>query len=62
MGRNGAQHTPEADGEGVLRAAGSPYAFQPGTIYNLNADQFIKDHSDICKEEVAHAVLSALSS
>jgi hypothetical protein len=61
MGRNGAQCTPEADREGVLRAAGSPYIFQPGTIYNLNADQFIQDHSDICKEEVAHAVLSAVA-
>ena len=40
------------------------YNFQPGKIYNLNSDEFIKDgnkdaHSAIDKPEVAHAVWSA---
>jgi len=40
------------------------YSFQPGKIYNLNSDKFIKDgnkdaHSAIDKPEVAHAVWSA---
>jgi len=61
MGRNGAQFTPEVGEERVLRAAGSQYVFQSGSIYNLNADQFIQGHSDICKEEVAHAMLSAVA-
>jgi len=61
MGRNGAQHTPVADNEQVLRAAGSQYSLQSSTIYNLNADQFIQDHNDICKEEVAYVVLSAIA-
>jgi esterase/lipase superfamily enzyme len=61
MGRNGAQHTPVADNEQVLRAAGGQYALQSTAIYNLNADEFIQDHNDICKAEVAHAVLSAIA-
>jgi hypothetical protein len=45
----------------VLRAAGGQYALQSTAIYNLNADEFIQDHNDICKAEVAHAVLSAIA-
>src|SRR6266540_2536968 len=37
IGRNGAVKTPEARG-GELLAAGGPYAFAPGAIYNLGAD------------------------
>jgi pimeloyl-ACP methyl ester carboxylesterase len=61
MGRNGAQHTPVADNEQMLRAAGGQYVLQSSTIYNLNADEFIQDHSDICKAEVVHAVLSVVA-
>ena len=56
MGRNGAQHTAEAEG-GELKSAGQSYAFSPGRIYNLRADSFIKDHSDIAGHEVAYALL-----
>jgi hypothetical protein len=59
MGRNGAQKTPEAN-DGTLLAAGGTYAFQAGTVYNLNADRVISDHGDICKDEVAHALLTAI--
>lgn len=63
MGRNGAQRTAEVfEPARPLRDLGEveamPYAFKPGTIYNLNSDKFIKDHSDICKHEVAAALLS----
>ncbi|HEV8336558.1 MAG TPA: hypothetical protein VGR67_09095 [Candidatus Polarisedimenticolia bacterium] len=65
MGRNGAQFTPEVSASfdslrdfGELKS--TPYDFKPGAIYNLNADQFIKDHSDICKQEVAAALLSVV--
>jgi pimeloyl-ACP methyl ester carboxylesterase len=61
MGRNGAQHTDVDAAEQVLRAIGSPYHLHSGTIYNLNADEFIQGHNDICKEEVAHVVLSAIT-
>jgi hypothetical protein len=60
IGRNGAQHTPEAVA-GNLGAEGSAYSFQAGKIYNLNADQFIQGHSDICKREVAYALLKAVA-
>ena len=60
MGRNGAQHTPERV-VGTLQPAGSAYAFESGKIYNLNADSIIADHSDICHNEVAFALLKAFA-
>jgi len=60
MGRNGAQHTPEVDGAfAELLDVGHPYAFQPGAVYNLRADRFVGDHSDITGPEVAHVILRA---
>ena len=48
MGRNGAQQTAEADGHATtLGAVGATYNFAPGKVYNLLADDFIKDHSDV---------------
>lgn len=60
MGRNGAQATPEAK-DGTLLNVGSPYQFENGKLYNLNADAVITNHSDICKKEVAYALLSAVA-
>jgi hypothetical protein len=60
IGRNGAQHTPEAI-VGKLGAVGSAYAFEAEKLYNLNADAVIKGHSDICKPEVAYAILTAVA-
>ncbi|HZC99113.1 MAG TPA: hypothetical protein VFA46_02645 [Actinomycetes bacterium] len=60
MGRNGAQHTPEAT-DGFLLPVGQEYGLRPGRLYNLNADDFIANHSDICKNEVAYAVLTAVA-
>jgi hypothetical protein len=59
MGRNGAQHTPEAT-DAFLLPVGQAYELQPARLHNLNADDFIANHSDICKNEVAQAVLSAV--
>ena len=59
MGANGAQVTPEANNDFVLSNQ-SKYNFKPGKIYNLKADNCIKDHSDICKKEVAFAVVRAI--
>jgi len=61
IGRNGAQHTPEAT-EGTLGAVGSAYSFKAANLYNLNADAVIKDHSDIRGPEVAYAILKAVAS
>jgi esterase/lipase superfamily enzyme len=60
IGRNGAVKTPESV-SGVLAAANTPYQFKAGHIYNLNSDAVIKDHSDICKPQVAWAMLSAIA-
>lgn len=60
MGRNGAQRTAEAEGrDDALHAVGAPYSLQPGFVYNLNADDFIRDHGDVAGHAVAHALLSA---
>jgi hypothetical protein len=60
MGTNGAQHTPESV-EGMLKAVGGVYTFADGKIYNLDADAIIADHSDICHDEVAFALLEAVA-
>jgi hypothetical protein len=61
IGRNGAQHTPEAT-PGVLGDLGSAYAFEPGTVHNLRADRFIADHSAVTSPEVAYACGMAIIS
>jgi hypothetical protein len=62
MGRNGAQHTPEAKGNaGNLLPVGGTYAFAAGKVYNLKADGFIKNHGDVTGHQVAYAVLNAVS-
>lgn len=60
IGRNGAQKTAEAV-EGKLLAVGGAYAFEGGKLYNLNGDDIILGHSDIAKDEVAHALLTAVA-
>jgi hypothetical protein len=64
MGRNGAQRLEpgtEIDTTfSFLDPVGAQYAFRP-RVYNLNADEFIKGHSDIVKDEVAYALLRAVS-
>lgn len=60
LGRNGAQTTPEAR-NATLLGVGAPYQFEGGKLYNLNADALIGGHSDICKKEVAYALLSAVA-
>ncbi|PYT09228.1 MAG: hypothetical protein DMF60_02975 [Acidobacteria bacterium] len=61
IGRNGAQHTPEADNSSPLGPNNCVYSFQAGKLYNLNADSIIQGHSDIRGSEVAHALLCAVA-
>ena len=61
IGRNGAQHTPEADNSSPLGANDCIYSFQAAKLYNLNADAVIQGHSDIRRSEVAHALLCAIA-
>jgi len=60
IGRNGAQKTPEAS-DGTLLAVGGSYKFAAGKLHNLNADAIITGHSDICHNEVAYAILTAVA-
>lgn len=60
IGRNGAVKTPEAI-KGTLLAAQSAYDFVGGGIYNLNADAFISDHSDVTGPQVAWAFASSVA-
>ena len=60
MGRNGAQHTPERV-VGTLQGVTGTYVFEPGKVYNLNADGVIREHSDICHDEVAFALLNGVA-
>lgn len=60
IGRNGAVKTPEAV-KGMLLAANAAYDFAAGKIYNLTADAFIADHSDICGPQVAWALASGIA-
>jgi hypothetical protein len=61
MGRNGAQKTDEATGHTTtLGAVGATYVFAPGTVINLRADDFIKDHGDVAGMQVAYAIVNAV--
>ena len=60
IGRNGAQKTPECALPGVLLDVNENYAFTNKKVFNLQAD-VIQDHSDICKDEVAYALLKAVA-
>lgn len=62
MGRNGAQHTSEAAGfAGTMQNVGGAYSFEENRVYNLLADQFIRDHGAVAGPEVAYAFASAAS-
>jgi len=62
MGRNGAQKTPEVpDPNGLLKPAGSAYDLRNGVPNNLNGDQIIQSHGDICRDEIAYATLLGIS-
>jgi hypothetical protein len=60
MGRNGAQHTPEAI-FGRLEDVGGRYQFVKGNVYNLKADNFISSHGDVTGHQVAYAILNAVN-
>jgi len=57
IGRNGAVKTSEAVFL-ELGDVGAQYDFAAGTLYNLHAD-VITEHNDICKDQVAYALLTA---
>jgi hypothetical protein len=60
IGCNGAQKTPECAPPGVLLHVNTPYNLIAKKVYNLRAD-VIQNHNDICKDEVAYALLRAVA-
>jgi hypothetical protein len=67
VGAFGAQGLADAVNQPIL-AAGMPYAFAPGSVFNVEASDAIKDggglsgaHSDIDGPEIAHLVWSAVA-
>jgi hypothetical protein len=61
LGRNGAQKTPETEAGIALQPVGGAYAFLPGRVFNLRADAFISEHSDITGPQVAYALLTSIA-
>ncbi|MFM7236589.1 MAG: hypothetical protein ACKOYK_07450 [Cyanobium sp.] len=61
IGSNGALKTPEAISGLSLQPVGKPYALTAGKLHNLRSDAFITSHGDICKPEVAYALLTAVA-
>jgi hypothetical protein len=61
MGRNGAQHTPEAE-KLEMNELGRKYTFSRNKVYNLKADKFIRGHTEVTGDEVAYAILHAVAS
>jgi hypothetical protein len=59
MGRNGAQHTPEAQ-FGILGDLDAQYRFERKQVFNLRADRFIHDHGDVTGHQVAYAFWNGL--
>jgi hypothetical protein len=62
MGRNGALHLKADEASALVTRLldhNAEYQFAPGLVHNLLADDFVKDHSDICNPAVANAIRSA---
>lgn len=66
MGRNGAQHTPEAVVDITLTEAGAikdgqPLTFENGKVHNVESSACIADHSDVANRSVAYLTLTAVA-
>jgi hypothetical protein len=61
IGRNGAQRMETGETViGKLLPVGSSYTFSVGKFFNLEASEFIKDHSDVTGKEIAYVVRRAI--
>jgi hypothetical protein len=62
MGRNGAQKMEVGESVvGQLLPIGAHYAFQSSKYFNMEASDFIKDHSDVRGQEIAYMVSKAVA-
>lgn len=59
LGANGALKCAAQEIE--MLAAGTPYEFKGGEVYNLKADRFIAGHSEVANDATAFAVASAVA-
>lgn len=60
MGRNGAQHTPEAEGRNfTLTVVGQSLPLENGKVHNFESSACIADHGDVANAPVAYLTLSA---
>lgn len=61
IGATGALRIGDEEVKGSLLEAGdSAYQFQQGKIYNLKADEYVKNHSDIKGPQIAYAIVKAM--
>ena len=61
IGRNGAQHMTPTEAVSLdLKPVSGSYTLKSGVLHNLHAD-VITGHSDICKQEVAYVLLTAVA-
>jgi hypothetical protein len=61
LGRNGAQRMQSGETvPGKLLATDGDYGFQPGKFFNLEASEYVKNHSDVTGKEIANAVRRAI--
>jgi hypothetical protein len=60
LGSNGALRTPDAV-RGHLLAVGDDYDFSAGRVFNLRADEVIRDHGDVTGPQVGYALNRALA-
>lgn len=60
MGRNGAQHTPEAESRNVaLTEVGQTITLENGKVHNIESSACIADHGDVANAPVAYLNLAA---
>jgi hypothetical protein len=60
MGANGAQFA-DADETQQLTVGAKLFKFRPGQIYNLESNTVIENHGGIVHDEIANAMLAAIS-
>lgn len=60
MGRNGAQHTPEAEGRNfTLTEVGQAITLENGKVHNFESSACVADHGDVANAPVAYLNLAA---
>ncbi len=62
MGRNGAQHTPEAEGRNfTLSEVGQAVTLENGKVHNFESSACIADHGDVANAQTTYLNLAAVT-